>query len=97
MSYPAQGIDQMYRNPAGKVRDFLLIIFCVQVAEFLNKEHGDKYWIINTSERATYNTDLFGGRVTAYHWPDHHAPPLNYLFQIAKQAYDWLMRKFTQT
>ena len=47
----------------------------------MNKRHGDKYWIINTSERATYDKEkYFGNRVTEYHWPDHHGPPFNFLF-----------------
>ena len=63
---------------------------------FLNGKHGDKYYIINTSERATYDGDrYFGGRVTNYHWPDHHGPPFAFLYQIAKQGYDWLRGKFT--
>ena len=57
------------------------VYFVSQVSEFLNTRHGDKYWIINTSERATYDKEkYFGNRVTEYHWPDHHGPPFNFLF-----------------
>ena len=50
--------------------------------------------MINTSERYTYDGDrYFGGRVTSYHWPDHHGPPFDYLFQIAQQGYNWLKGK----
>jgi len=69
MSYPSSSLESFYRNPIEKV------------AAFLNQKHGNKYWIINTSERATYDGDrYFGGRVTSYHWPDHHGPPFDYLF-----------------
>jgi len=69
MSYPSSGFESMYRNSITKV------------ASFLNGKHGDKYWLINTSERATYDADrYFGGRVTSYHWPDHHGPPFAFLF-----------------
>lgn len=65
-----------------------------QVSNFLNNKHGDKYHIINTSERATYDAQrYFGGRVTNYHWPDHHGPPFAFLYTIAKQSYEWLKGK----
>ena len=60
----------------------------------MNEKHGDKYYIINTSERATYDKQkYFGNRVTEYHWPDHHGPPFNFLYQIAEQAYKWIKGK----
>lgn len=65
------------------------------MSEFLNAKHGNKYYIINTSERYTYDAErYFGGRVTNYHWPDHHGPPFNYLYRIAKQGYDYLKGKW---
>lgn len=71
MSYPSSGIEAMYRNP---IED---------VSTYLNERHGDKYWIINTSERYTYDGKrYFGDRVSNYHWPDHHGPPFNYIYKI---------------
>ena len=71
MSYPSSGIEAMYRNRIE------------EVSAYLNERHGDKYWIINTSERNTYDAQrYFGGRVTAYNWPDHHGPPFNYIYKI---------------
>jgi hypothetical protein len=79
MSYPSNGVEAMYRNPIEKV------------SEFLNSKHGDKYWIINTAERATYDKEkYFGNRVTEYHWPDHHGPPFHYCFKIAHEMNTWL-------
>lgn len=78
MSYPSEGFESMYRNPIA------------QVAGFLSLNHGDKYWVINTSERATYDKSKFGNRVTDYHWPDHHGPPFNYIYCIAEQALKWI-------
>ena len=70
----------------------------MQVSSFLNLKHGDKYYIINTSERATYDGGrYFGGRVTNYHWPDHHGPPFSFIYRIAQQAYNWLKGKSSQT
>ena len=63
----------------------------------MNKKHGDKYFIINTSERATYDAErYFGNRVTNYHWPDHHGPPFAFLYQIAQQGYQYLKGKCEQ-
>ena len=64
------------------------------MSEFLRRKHGNKYYIINTSERQTYDADrYFGGRVTNYHWPDHHGPPFAFLYTIARQGYNWLKGK----
>lgn len=81
-SYPAQGMESYYRNSLALV------------AGFLNERHKDKYWVINCSERATYDRSKFGNRVTEYHWPDHHAPPFDYLFTMVKQANDYLRGNF---
>jgi len=65
------------------------------VSNFLNERHGVNYLIINTSERATYDKDrYFGGRVLEFHWPDHHGPPFNFLYQICKKAWEWLKGKY---
>ena len=78
-SYPSTGIEASYRNPAA------------EVSRFFNTKHAGKYWIFNVAERATYDKqEFFEGRVTDYAWPDHHAPPLHFLFQIAQQASQWL-------
>lgn len=69
-------------------------VHILQVAAFLDQKHGEKYYIINTSERATYDGDrYFGSRVTNYHWPDHHGPPFTFLYQIALEGYNWLKGK----
>lgn len=65
------------------------------MANYLKQNHGDKYWVLNVSERLTYNPSVFGNRVTSYHWPDHWAPPILYLFQICEQAVQWLQSKFS--
>jgi phosphatidylinositol-3,4,5-trisphosphate 3-phosphatase/dual-specificity protein phosphatase PTEN len=83
MSYPSSGIEAMYRNPIE------------QVSAYLNERHGDKYWIINTSERYTYDGQrYFGNRVSNYHWPDHHGPPFNYIYKICQEAFFWIQSKY---
>lgn len=95
MSYPAHGFESLYRNKIDNVSAPIEISdHFFQVSEFLRRNHGDKFHIINTSERATYDSArYFGGRVTNYHWPDHHGPPFAFLYQIAKQGYDYLKGK----
>ena len=101
MGYPSAGFESFYRNPIEKViylwADSKFILS--QVSAYFNEKHKDKYYIINTSERATYDKQkYFGGRVSEYHWPDHHGPPFAFLYQIAEQAYNWLKGKwFTLT
>jgi hypothetical protein len=69
MSYPSSGIEGKYRNPIETV------------SQYLNEKHGSKYWIINTSERATYDKEkYFNNQCSEYHWPDHHGPPFHYCF-----------------
>lgn len=50
MSYPAQGLEAVYRN---KLKD---------VAELLESKHKDKYLIINVSDRS-YDTSFFKNQV----------------------------------
>ena len=78
MSYPACTlIEQTYRNPVASV------------VRFLEEKHGKKYWIFNTSER-TYDKSPFHGQVSDYNWPDHHAPPMHFLFEMAKEMLQFL-------
>ena len=68
-SYPSQGLESFGRN---SIDTF---------ARFVHEKHGEKYHIINVSERQIYDAEqYFGGRVTAFLWPDHTAPPLVFLF-----------------
>ena len=51
MSYPAQGIEAVYRN---KLKD---------VAQLLESKHKDKYSIINVSDKS-YDTSFFKNQVS---------------------------------
>ena len=60
MSYPSHGFEKLYRNSIDNVSKLtllysIILTFFLQVANFLNQKHGEKYHIINTSERATYD------------------------------------------
>lgn len=59
MSFPASGMESMYRN---KIED---------VAKFLKQRHGNDYYVINVSSRK-YDYSKFGDRVIDIVWPNHH-------------------------
>ena len=77
MSFPAQGIEKLYRNPIDKV------------ARFLGEKHGDNYLVFNFSDRK-YNYAKFDNRVEEYEWKDHHAPKIVVLFAACKRMYEFL-------
>lgn len=71
MSFPASGVEKIYRNPIEKV------------AKFLDDKHGTHYLVFNFSDR-TYNYSKFHDRVLSYDWKDHHAPRVVVLFEACK-------------
>ena len=77
MSFPAQGIEKLYRNPIEKV------------AQFLQEKHGDNYLVFNFSDRK-YNYAKFGNKVQEYEWKDHHAPKVLILFEACKRMFEFL-------
>lgn len=71
MAFPASDlIEKTYRNP---IED---------VVSYFNERHPENYLIINVSSRH-YDYSAFAGRVKDYEWPDHQAPPLTTLVQVA--------------
>lgn len=86
MSFPASGMEKIYRNPIEKV------------AQFLHEKHDDNYLVfnlqkdhpaINFSDRK-YNYAKFDNRVEEYEWKDHHAPKVLVLFEACKRMYEFL-------
>jgi hypothetical protein len=71
MSFPASGMEKIYRNPIDKV------------AQFLEEKHGENYLVFNLSDRG-YNYAKFGNKVVDYEWRDHHAPKIVVLFDACK-------------
>lgn len=81
MAYPASNFfEKTYRN---SIED---------VAAYFNEYHKDNYLIINVSSRP-YDYSPFHDRVREYDWPDHQAPPLTTLLEIANAARVFLSRK----
>jgi phosphatidylinositol-3,4,5-trisphosphate 3-phosphatase/dual-specificity protein phosphatase PTEN len=77
MAFPGEKIEGLYRNHLDAVSGMLRTV------------HGEKFKIYNLSERV-YNYEKFGGQVVEYGFPDHHNPPLEYLFEICKNMDDYL-------
>ena len=70
-----------------------LLNYRLQVKEFLQEKHGDKYFVFNVSEKK-YEKSRFDGRVSDYNWQDHHAPPFHLLFNLVEEMKNWLQGKF---
>lgn len=84
MSYPASGMEAMYRN---NIDD---------VARFLKKHHGDNYYIINVSSRL-YDYSKFGNRVLQIVWPNHHPAQFILFCQIVLETAKILLTKGDQS
>lgn len=79
MSFPASGIESMYRNAKS------------DVISFLDYNHKGHYKIYNMSGRS-YDTSKFSGEVESYDWEDHHAPEITILFQSWDSMYKYLLK-----
>lgn len=83
MAFPASGFfEKTYRNSID------------DVASYFNEYHPQNYMVINVSSRR-YNYAPFENRVIEYEWPDHQAPPITTLFDLANRAYQFLISKKT--
>ena len=77
MSFPASGMESMYRNHINTV------------AQFLEQKHPEQYKVYNLSNR-TYDETRFKGQVVSYSWEDHHPPTIYLLFKICYDIYEYL-------
>jgi len=81
MSFPAEGVvESTYRN---RIDD---------VAQMLQKNHGNNFMIYNLSERK-YDISKFENQVN-HDWcsfPDHHAPQLEIIFLVVRSMHSWLI------
>jgi phosphatidylinositol-3,4,5-trisphosphate 3-phosphatase/dual-specificity protein phosphatase PTEN len=80
MGYPASGIEGLYRN---RKEDAI---------KFLEHRHAKNYWVFNFCplRENSYDAEIFGGRVSRYPFPDHHAPPLAIMPLVAREMNEWL-------
>ncbi|XP_036361542.1 tensin-1 isoform X6 [Octopus sinensis] len=77
ISFPAEGHDELYSYA---LKD---------VANMLKTKHGDKYLVINLSEKRE-DLSQINVHVVDFGWPDHLAPPLERLCSICKSIDSWL-------
>ncbi|KAF8580595.1 phosphatases II [Ramaria rubella] len=80
MGFPAGGLEGFYRNRREDAK------------KFLDHRHQDNYWVFNFCPLAenSYDATVFGGRVSRYPFPDHHAPPLAIFALVAREMRVWL-------
>lgn len=80
MGFPAAGIEGLYRNRREDAK------------KFLDSRHGTNYWIFNFCpiRENSYPAAYFGGRVSRYPFPDHHAPPLALIPLFVREVHEWL-------
>ncbi len=81
MSYPSENFfESMYHNDQD------------DIAEYLNKNHPNKYLIFNLSGIPYNDKGKFNNSVKDYYWPDHKAPPLYDIFDIIHEANSFLKK-----
>jgi phosphatidylinositol-3,4,5-trisphosphate 3-phosphatase/dual-specificity protein phosphatase PTEN len=80
MGYPAAGIEGLYRNRREDAQ------------RFLTARHGSDFWVFNFCpvRENFYDKSVFGGRVSRYPFPDHHAPPLAILPLVSREIHAWV-------
>lgn len=80
MSFPASGLETMYRNSMG------------DVVNFLKKKHPNNFRVFNMSGRQ-YDDQKFraaNSKVIDFPWEDHHSPAIHILFQACQLMYSYL-------
>lgn len=78
MSYPAERMRAMYRNPLW------------QVKTVLDMRHPDGYKVYNLCAEESYNPSHFHGRVEVFPFDDNHVPPLSMIKHFCESLYSWL-------
>lgn len=76
MSFPASGVEAIYRNNAD------------DVAAMLKEKHGEAFMIINVAEKS-YHSDGLKNQVLDFGWPDHMAPPIDRLLGCIQAMDGW--------
>ncbi|KAH8483608.1 hypothetical protein H0E87_028130 [Populus deltoides] len=78
MSFPAERVRAMYRNPLW------------QVKSVLDMRHGEHYKIYNLCIEEAYDPSHFHGRVETYPFDDNHVPPLEMMKLFCESVGSWL-------
>ncbi|CAI7884505.1 unnamed protein product [Closterium sp. NIES-54] len=80
MSYPAESLEAMFRNPMW------------QVQRFLSANHAHHFKVYNLCAEQWYDPSYFGGRVERFPFDDHGVPALELVRALCESAQDWLDR-----
>ncbi|XP_030547167.1 phosphatidylinositol 3,4,5-trisphosphate 3-phosphatase and protein-tyrosine-phosphatase PTEN1 [Rhodamnia argentea] len=80
MSFPAERMRAVYRNPLW------------QVKSVLDMRHQGHYKIYNLCIEEAYDPLHFYGRVETYPFDDNHVPPLQMVKQFCESVHTWLSR-----
>ncbi|XP_030956105.1 phosphatidylinositol 3,4,5-trisphosphate 3-phosphatase and protein-tyrosine-phosphatase PTEN1 isoform X2 [Quercus lobata] len=78
MSFPAERMRAMFRNPLW------------QVKSVLDMTHQGHYKIYNLCIEETYDPSNFDGRVELYPFDDNHVPPLQLIKIFCESVHSWL-------
>ena len=80
MGLPSDGLESLYRNSRADVSEMLQMYF-----------GAGGYLVVNVSEREYDGANEFKpGEYVHCGWPDHHAPPLEQLWELAGKVNAWL-------
>ncbi|XP_047317820.1 phosphatidylinositol 3,4,5-trisphosphate 3-phosphatase and protein-tyrosine-phosphatase PTEN1 [Impatiens glandulifera] len=78
MSFPAERIRSVYRNPLW------------QVKSVLDMEHHSHYKVYNLCIEETYDPSHFHGLMERFPFDDNHVPPLPMMKQFCESVNSWL-------
>ena len=78
MSFPAQRMRAMYRNPLW------------QVKSVLEMRHPGHYKVYNLCIEESYEASHFGGCVERYPFDDNHVPPIAMVKEFCEDVHSWL-------
>lgn len=78
MSFPAERMRAVYRNPLW------------QVKSVLDMRHQDCYKVYNLCIEEAYEPSHFHGRVARYPFDDNHVPPLAMIKEFCEDVDSWL-------
>ncbi|WKA04686.1 hypothetical protein VitviT2T_022697 [Vitis vinifera] len=78
MSFPAERMQAIFRNPLWQVKDVL------------DMRHNGHYKVYNLRVEESYDPLHFHGRVETFPFDDHHIPPLQTIKLFCKNVHSWL-------
>ncbi|KAI3452251.1 hypothetical protein Pfo_008916 [Paulownia fortunei] len=78
MSFPAESMRAMYRNPMW------------QVKSVLEMRHRGHYKVYNLCIEQGYDVSHFNGCVERYPFDDNHVPPLSMIKEFCEDVHSWL-------